>query len=207
MARQIPTQRELDEAQSDFEAFVLPVQGSLLLNDRTVYGTTDPAVNLSMVNVGHLNDTRMFRGAWQATPADRGQPVPYTDGQVVIGSDNHLYVRGPANLDTNPDPTTALGTQWTLLSSALDQPVTELTSTPVSFNANLFAAGSTTFAIASSANSALDNPSMDTTSSATVAGTPTTSFVDGELTVNYGAQVASDAVITVTTASSSNSFD
>ena len=206
MARQVPTQADLDQTAADFDTFVLPVEGSLQLGNRTAYGTTDPAVNLSMVNVAHLNDTRMFRGAWNANPADRGEPVPYTGGQVVIGSDNHLYVRSDTNLDTNPNPVGNIGTQWTILSSALDQPVTELTSTPVTADANLFAAGSSTFEIRSSANSSLVEPDMNVTT-ANIAGTPTTGFTGNTLTVNYEAQSNPDASLIVTTDARSSSFE
>ena len=77
MARQIPTAEELTQVSADLETFFLPFDASLDLGTRTVYGTTDPAVDLSMVNVRHLNNTRGFRGVWATAPADGNEPAPY----------------------------------------------------------------------------------------------------------------------------------
>ena len=205
MARQIRTTEETTQVTNDENRFFLPLDSSLDVGAFTVYGTTDPDINLSMVNIRHLNATRSFRGAWSPTPTDGAQPTPYLEGQVVIGSDSHMYVRSDFTLDQNPDPVGHVGNIWSILSSGLDQPVTELTSTPESFDANLFAAGSTTFQIAPSADASLLNP-MTTTTTANVAGTPTTNLAGQVLTVNYAAQTNDAAVITVTTDARSDSF-
>ena len=86
MARQVPTMAELNQVLDDLETFFLPFDASLDLGTRTVYGTTDPAVDLSMVNVRHLNNTRGFRGVWATAPADGNEPAPYLEGQVVLDS-------------------------------------------------------------------------------------------------------------------------
>ena len=205
MARQTRTTEEITQVTDDENRFFLPLNSSLDVGAFTVYGTTDPDTNLSMVNIRHLNATRSFRGAWAPAPVDGAQPTPYLEGQVVIGSDNHMYVRSEFTLDQNPDPVGHTGNIWTILSAGLDEPVTELTSTPTTIAANLFAAGSSTFEIASSANSSIQNPSMETTTR-NVAGTPTTGFVGSTLTVNYEAQANPDADIIVTTDARSTSF-
>ena len=51
MARQIRTQAQIDQVNNDFETFFLPVGASLDLGDFTTYGTTDPVIDLSMVNM------------------------------------------------------------------------------------------------------------------------------------------------------------
>ena len=104
MARQIRTQDQIDQVNNDFDLFALPFEASLDVADRTVYGTTDPAVDLSMVNVRHLNNTRLFRGEWSATPMDGTTAVPYEANQVVISpTDFRLYkLRTVANAGTDP---------------------------------------------------------------------------------------------------------
>ena len=117
MARQQPTSAELMQVQNDFETFFLPFDASLDLGTRTTYGTTDPDVDLSMVNIRHLNNTRGFRGTWAAAPQDGNDDagvlaVPYQTGQVVVGSNNIIYqLTGTSG---TMDPTTD-STNWTSL--------------------------------------------------------------------------------------------
>ena len=119
MARQQPTSAEQMQVANDFETFFLPFDASLDLGDRTAYGTTDPTVDLSMVNIRHLNNTRGFRGEWTGTPTDGSDAdgllsVPYRAGQVVVGSNNVIYqLNAMGNPATNP--TTAMQTDWTPL--------------------------------------------------------------------------------------------
>ena len=117
MARQTRTQAQIDQVNNDFETFFLPVGASLDLGDFTTYGATDPAVDLSMVNTRFLKDYSSFRGTWSATPVSGGQPIAYTAGDIVVGSDNHIYALSTLGTGTN-DPATAGQTDWTLLSSA-----------------------------------------------------------------------------------------
>ena len=117
MARQTRTQAQIDQVNNDFETFFLPVGASLDLGDFTTYGATDPAVDLSMVNTRFLKDYSSFRGTWSAAPVSGGQPIAYTAGDVVVGSDNHIYALTTLGTGTN-DPATAGQTDWTLLSSA-----------------------------------------------------------------------------------------
>ena len=199
MARQIPTQAELDQVADDFDTFRLPLDASLRLNDRTVYGTTDPEVPLSMVNVGHLNSVRSFRGTWESDPADRGQPVHYTDGQVVIGSDQHLYqliARGNGSVDPVGDD----GTNWLLLSTATPT-ATELTSDPASLTQNLFAALNSTFTVTAAGDDTLLNASTRTETTSAFEGTVTSSIAAGTniVSVRAGPQTSTDAGVTVTT--------
>ena len=115
MARQVPTMAELTQVSNDLETFFLPFDASLDLGTRTVYGTTDPAVDLSMVNVRHLNNTRGFRGVWATAPADGNEPAPYITGQVVIDSNGLIYRRNATNPATNPDPEMTGQTEWDLI--------------------------------------------------------------------------------------------
>ena len=84
MARQVPTPAQNTQVQNDFDVFFLPTPASLDLGDRTTYGVTDPAVDLSMVNIRHLNSTRQFRGIWVSNPRDGDDAmdptVPYREG-------------------------------------------------------------------------------------------------------------------------------
>ena len=198
MARQIPTQADLDQANADLERFALPFSASLQLNDRTVYGTTDPEIALSMVNVGHLNDTRMFRGTWESTPTDRGQGTAYRNGQVVIGSDNHLY-RLIDGQDGTQNPVGNNGVDWMILSS-VEAPVTELYSMPESIQQNLFTPVSTTFTVAPTANATLVNPTTSVSATGNMVGTPTAPITAaGSVTVTAVPQIDANAAITVTT--------
>ena len=118
MARQVPTSPELMQVQNDFETFFLPFDASLDLGNRTTYGTTDPDVNLSMVNIRHLNSTRGFRGVWNDNPQDGSQPTPYTEDQVVVHmASGLLYRRTDRNPTLNPDPSdsTANTGEWALI--------------------------------------------------------------------------------------------
>ena len=146
MARQVPSQDELNQVLNDFETFVLPADSSLDLGTRTVYGTTDPSINLSMVNVRHLNNSRAFRGRWAAQPVDQGlnsstgEPIPYQEGQIVVGSDangGHLYVRTNINNTGNPDPDTTNGasTEWIQISHADDLGAEQFAATGTTYSA------------------------------------------------------------------------
>ena len=146
MARQVPSQDELNQVLNDFETFVLPADSSLDLGTRTVYGTTDPSINLSMVNVRHLNNSRAFRGRWAAQPVDQGlnsstgEPIPYQEGQIVVGSDangGHLYVRTNVNNTGNPDPDTTNGasTEWIQISHADDLGAEQFAATGTTYSA------------------------------------------------------------------------
>ena len=115
MARQVPTMAELDQVLTDLETFFLPFDASLDLGTRTVYGTTDPEVDLSMVNVRHLNNTRGFRGVWATAPADGNEPAPYLAGQVVLDSNGLIYQRNATAPATNPDPEMTGQTAWDLI--------------------------------------------------------------------------------------------
>ena len=115
MARQTPTMAELAQVSADLETFFLPFDASLDLGDRTVYGTTDTAIDLSMVNVRHLNNTRGFRGVWETAPSDGNTPAPYITGQVVIDSNGLIYRRNATNPATNPDPEMTGQTEWDLI--------------------------------------------------------------------------------------------
>lgn len=170
MARQTPTQTELDAVfNTDFDTAVLPADVSLDLGARTVYGTTDPSLDLSMVNVRHLNNTRKFRGTWEALPTDgnlTADPMTepgllYKADEVVIGSDAHLYQRLDQDLGNNFDPTTTQGSaHWRQLSAGLEEAVTELTSTPSTQALNLYAANSSQvrFNVEPTADSVLIDP-------------------------------------------------
>ena len=121
MARQTPSPTELAQVATDLETFFLPFEASLDLGDRTTYGTTDPAVDLSMVNIRHLNNTRGFRGTFTDTPTDgaigvTGEPTPYRPGQVVIGSNRMLYQLNSAG-DGTVDPVgdTSDPANWTAI--------------------------------------------------------------------------------------------
>ncbi len=128
---------ELTPVNNDLSTFALPFDASLNLvaldgsQAFTVYGATDPSIDLSMVNVRHLNNTRGFRGTWEASPSDgmgsNNMPlgVPYETGQVVIGSDDQLY-RLTTSAGTT-DPTTANQTDWLHISRPVDLPVASLT--------------------------------------------------------------------------------
>ena len=112
MTRQIRSTIDMNQVAADFDLFQLPFDASLDVQGRTVYGTTDPQVNLSMVNVRHLNNSRMFRGLWQESPSDGGEVgdpgVPYIPGQVVISpTDFHLYeLLNQGNAGTEPSVAT-----------------------------------------------------------------------------------------------------
>ena len=140
MARQIRTQAQIDQVNNDFDLFALPFEASLDVADRTVYGTTDPAVDLSMVNVRHLNNTRLFRGTWTATPTDGtadGNPsVPYVRGQVVISpTDTRLYkLDDVANAGTDPGVTE---TGWIQVGGAGLQINDDMDIERINFNAGL----------------------------------------------------------------------
>ena len=115
MARQTPTMAELTQVSADLETFFLPFDASLDLGGRTVYGTTDTAIDLSMVNVRHLNNTRGFRGVWETTPSDGNTPAPYITGQVVIDSNGLIYRRNTMAPATNPDPEMTGQVAWDLI--------------------------------------------------------------------------------------------
>ena len=100
MTRQVPTMPEEAQVSNDFETFFLPFDASLDLSGavdgtpRTVYGVTDPAIDLSIVNVRHLRAGNVFRGIWTGSPVDvedTAVSVPYRTGQVVVGSNDVLY--------------------------------------------------------------------------------------------------------------------
>ena len=120
--RQDPSTPEENQVLADFETFFLPFDASLDLGDRTTYGTTDPGVNLSMVNIRHLNNTREFRGRWVMQPSDgldadsNPLEVPYQINQIVVGNNELLYRRTAMSPTTNPEPGSASDTgQWTLI--------------------------------------------------------------------------------------------
>ena len=210
MARQPRTTEEITQVNSDENRFFLPIASSLDVGEFTVYGTTDPVVDLSMVNIRHLNNTRSFRGPWVPTPTDGeapdSVPAPYLENQVVIGPDNHLYRRNDMDPTTNPNPMTDDNAHWVLLSAGLDAAVTELTSNPSVDAQNLYAAGSASFTVSPNANATLNNPSQVLTSNTDVSGTPTFTAIDaaGDFTVNFAAQTNPNARISVTTAAESS---
>ena len=126
MARQTPTTSPVDEraqVQTDFDTFFLPFNASLDLtgtdnaNDpaRTVYGVTDPEVELSMVNIRHLNNYTKFRGTYSSTRLDGASvdnPV-YEAGDIVVGSNNVIYqLMDENNAGTDPGMN---NTGWTAL--------------------------------------------------------------------------------------------
>ena len=120
MARQTRTTAEQTAVNNDIFTFQLPIDSSLNLGEYTAYGTTDPDIALSMVNVRHMTATRQFRGVWASGGSTDGNlTVPYTAGQVVIGSDDQLY-RLNASGTATTDPTTANQTDWTLVGGALN---------------------------------------------------------------------------------------
>ena len=165
MARQTPTGPQITQVSDDFDTFQLPFDASLDLTGagRTVYGVTDTAIDLSMVNVAHLNNTRHFRGMWEADPQDLGAPAAYRTGQVVIGSDSHLYIRNNTG-GGNPNPVQVGQDVWDILSSGLSEAVTELTtSDPIDLNLFHIQAQPYTFTISPSANATLQNPMVAST--------------------------------------------
>ena len=209
MARQTPTQAQRDQVFDDFDTFQLPLDASLNLGNFTAYGATDPAVDLSMVNIAHLNTTRNFRGTWAANPMDLGQLVQYTPGQVVIGSDNHLYILRDAG-DPTIDPAVDNGTNWTTLSIALEAPVTELTSSPPSATANMFtqAGEPLQFQVAPSANATLLNPEVNVTAVGLIGTVPTAAITDdGAVTITAPSGQTNNARITITVDSRSQSME
>ena len=212
MARQPRTTEEIAQVTSDENRFFLPLASSLDVGEFTVYGTTDPVVDLSMVNIRHLNNTRSFRGPWVPTPTDGvapdSVPTPYLENQVVIGPDNHLYRRNDIDPTTNPNPMTDNNVHWVLLSSGLDAAVTELTSSPSTDAQNLYAAGSTTFTVSPNANATLNSPTQVLTATGTTGASNNTAIAaDGTFTVNFDAQTNPDATIVVTTASESSTTE
>jgi len=124
MARQTRTSAEITEVTNDFDTFQLPIDASLNLGEFTAYGTTDPDIALSMVNVRHLNATRDLRGIWVSDPLDGTTSIPYTAGQIVIGRDNQLYKLKDTGTGTNDPvvgtsaPFTVNTTDWTLIGGA-----------------------------------------------------------------------------------------
>ena len=121
MTRQDRSMTDRNQVNADFETFFLPFEASLDLEGRTAYATTDPAVNLSMVNIRHLRASRVFRGEWVAAPVnveDAMVAEPYVMGQVVIGSNNVVYrlTTGDGTADPTTDTTnwTAVGVQLSI---------------------------------------------------------------------------------------------
>ena len=209
MARQIPTQEQLQAVfDNDFETFVLPADSSLDLGTRTVYGTTDPALDLSVVNVAHLNTTRHFRGVWDSNPLDLQQPVPYEVGQVVVGSDNHLYILQTGGDGAVNPVTDTNAVNWMQLSTGLDEAVTELTVDPESAVANLFRADAETltFTVSPSSNAVLLEPSVSSVDT-DVVGSSNASVTDAGVVsvVIPRAQTNANATITATVESRSTS--
>ena len=94
MARQTPTSSETAQVNNDFDTYT-PIIGNASLNlaDRTVYGVTDPAVDLSMANVQFVEDyVKSFRGVWQSAPETLGESIPYNTGDIVFdATDSHYY--------------------------------------------------------------------------------------------------------------------
>jgi len=83
MARQtIPSNDPIfDPVRDDLDTFFLPFDSSLDLTGvitggeaRTTYGVTDPAVEVSMVNVRHLKAYTQFRGVHVPSPGPPGPP-------------------------------------------------------------------------------------------------------------------------------------
>ncbi len=119
MARQTRTQAEIDQVNNDFDTFQLPIDASLNLGEFAAYGATDNAIDLSLVNIRHLNSTRDFRGTWTSAPVDGNVATPYTAGQVVIGSDMHLY-RLTSSGNGGTDPVAANQSDWDQVGGALN---------------------------------------------------------------------------------------
>ena len=176
MARQIRTQDQIDQVNADFDLFALPFEASLDVADRTVYGTTDPAVDLSMVNVRHLNNTRLFRGEWSATPTDGTIAVPYSVGQVVVSpTDFRLYKLNMIdNAGTDPGVT---DTGWVQVGGAGLQINDDMDIERINFNAGLNQVTDTTDpTITTIKNVALDlavntNPNQDNAAELITTGT------------------------------------
>ena len=119
MARQEREQSQITQVNNDFETFLLPFDASLNLESRTTYGTTDPAVDLSMVNVEYVRDfIKSFRGLWQANPETLQQPIGYIADDIVLDSnDSHFYQLTGTASATRPSMDTA---NWTQLSQQDD---------------------------------------------------------------------------------------
>ena len=116
--RQTRTPAQETQVQNDFETFFLPISASLDLGGFTTYGTTDPNIDLSMVNVRYLKDYSTFRGNWVSGttgPETGGVSIDYVEDDIVLGSDNHFYQR-TTNGNPRMDPMSDDGTNWTQLS-------------------------------------------------------------------------------------------
>lgn len=211
MTRQVRTPGEIAQVNNDFDQFQLPFDASLNLGDFPAYGVTDTSVELSMVNVRHLNATRQFRGRWTMSPTDGTDPsdpvVPYEPGQVVIGSDNHLYMLNNAGTPTMNPVSDTTRTHWTLLSTATE-PVTELTSEPAMVTVPLYSQTATTrmFTVRPSANAMPLRPTVSVTNHTGVIGDITATITaQGLVTVNVPPMqdTAGTAYVTVEMESSS----
>ena len=209
MTKQVRTTQDINQVDDDFDTFSFGADLSFSNNGNAFYGVTDSSVNLSMVNIRHLNSTRNFRGVWAATPMDGNLAIPYVENQVVIGSDNHLYLRSASNPGANPDPVTDATNAWTLLSAGLPEPVTELTtSDPVDVNLYHSAIQTASFTIAPSANAMLSNPSVDATVHNGFTGVIGPSITpEGVLTMAIPAVQTVAGTTLITTESESTSVD
>ena len=209
MTKQVRTTQDINQVDDDFDTFSFGADLSFSNNGNAFYGVTDSSVNLSMVNVRHLNATRNFRGIWSATPMDGNLAIPYTENQVVIGGDNHLYLRSANSPGVNPDPVTDATNAWTLLSAGLPEPVTELTtSDPVDVNLYHSAIQTASFTIAPSANAMLSNPSVDATVHSGFTGIIGPSITpQGALTMAIPAAQTVAGTSLITTESESTSVD
>ena len=127
MARQTRTAAEITAVNADIDRFFLPFDASLDVGAFTTYGATDPAIDLSMVNVRHLKAYTQFRGIWVATPVDGTEPIGYVEGDIVASSTNNVvYRRSDMGLDLdpvpNPDPNSAQNTgHWIAMGIQVNQ--------------------------------------------------------------------------------------
>ena len=148
MARQVRTTAEITQVSGDFDVYRPGIaDASLDLQGRTVYHTTDPAIDLSSANVQYVVDYAHFRGVWVSNPLTLQQPIPYVIDNIVIGSNGEFYqLRNTPGVDGTQDPVSDNGRNWERISgdvlgiSAWSASVTyEFNNAVYDTNGNLYA--------------------------------------------------------------------
>ena len=148
MARQVRTTAEITQVSGDFDVYRPGIaDASLDLQGRTVYHTTDPAIDLSSANVQYVVDYAHFRGVWVSNPLTLQQPIPYVIDNIVIGSNGEFYqLRNTPGVDGTQDPVSDNGRNWERISgdvlgiSAWSSSVTyEFNNAVYDTNGNLYA--------------------------------------------------------------------
>ena len=115
MARQTRSMDQINEVNNDFDLYYpLVPNTSLDVEGSTVYGTTDPEVDLSMANVLFVKDYTQFRGLWETAPTTGGQPISYATNDIVLNmQDAHFYRFVGSDGSSRPDTDS---TNWSIIS-------------------------------------------------------------------------------------------